>query len=256
MLRYQVLFFRKQTVTPAQQRDFAGAFGKLHRYPVFPTVEDVPEAIVLDTARNDLKDNALWHTDVTFAPEPPMGAVLAARLLPSGGGGDTLWASGTAAWRALSPAQQQRLAPLVAEHDFTYSFPPERYARDSEEKRVWEETRAAFPPVLHPVVRRHPETGEAALFVNEGFTSRLVGLEAEESRRLLQELFQHTTKPEFFIRWRWEEGDIAFWDNRVTQHYAVDDYRPARRVMHRVTLLGDRPVGMFERDREGASLAA
>ncbi|WP_237442481.1 taurine dioxygenase [Saccharibacter sp. 17.LH.SD] len=243
LLRHQVLFFRKQNVSPVQQRDFARNFGELHRHPIFPFVPDVPEAIVLDTAKNDLRDNALWHTDVTFEQEPPKAAVLAARLLPETGGGDTIWASGTAAYDALSDGLKTRIDLLTAQHDFTKSFPTSRFGRTEEELRKWTETRNARPPVTHPVVRVHPETGKNALFVNEGFTTEINDVDSGESQALLSYLFHHATKPEFSVRWRWEEGDIAFWDNRITQHYAVDDYRPARRVMNRVTILGDRPFG-------------
>ncbi|MCX5614635.1 taurine dioxygenase [Bombella saccharophila] len=243
LLRYQVLFFRKQTISPTQQRDFARNFGELHLHPIFPTVPDVPEAIVLDTAKNDLRDNALWHTDVTFQQNPPLGAVLTSRLLPETGGGDTLWASGTAAYDALSEGLKQRIDPLTAQHDFLRSFPVSRYGRTEAERKKWAETRDAYPPVTHPVVRVHPETGQKALFVNEGFTSEINDIDPEESASLLAYLTRHATKPEFSIRWRWEEGDVAFWDNRVTQHYAVNDYLPARRIMNRVTIIGDRPFG-------------
>ncbi|MFT8676614.1 MAG: taurine dioxygenase [Acetobacter sp.] len=242
LLRHQVLFFRNQDLSPQAQRDFAAAFGPLHIHPVYPTVPGVPEAILLDTDRNDLKDNALWHTDVTFSPTPPLGSVLAARLLPPSGG-DTLWASGTAAWRALSSGMKQRLEGLVAVHEFTRSFPLSRFGRTEAEKRDWMQARANCPPVEHPVIRVHPETGERAIFVNQGFTTEICGLEPEESASLLNFLFQHVTRPEFSLRWSWQEGDVAFWDNRVTQHYAVDDYRPHRRIMHRVTIEGDRPIG-------------
>ncbi|WP_282802602.1 taurine dioxygenase [Bombella apis] len=243
LLRHQVLFFRKQTITPKQQRDFARNFGKLHLHPIFPTVPDVPEAIVLDTAKNDLRDNALWHTDVTFQQEPPKAAVLTSRLLPETGGGDTIWASGTAAYDALSDGIKQRIDTLTAQHDFLRSFPVSRYGRTDEERKKWAETRNNFPPVTHPVVRIHPETGVKGLFVSEGFTTEINDVDPEESAALLAYLTRHATKPEFSVRWRWEEGDVAFWDNRITQHYAVNDYLPARRIMNRITIIGDRPYG-------------
>ncbi|BAU38422.1 alpha-ketoglutarate-dependent taurine dioxygenase [Acetobacter pasteurianus NBRC 101655] len=242
LLRHQVLFFRNQSITPRQQRDFAQRFGPLHQHPIYPTVADVPEIIVLDTEQNDLKDNALWHTDVTFSQTPPLGAVLAARHLPPSGG-DTLWASATAAYDALSDGMKLRLEHLTALHDFTHSFPLSRFGRTEAEKQKWLRTREQQPPVEHPVIRIHPETNKRAIFVNEGFTTEVCGLEIEESAALLRFLFQHLSKPEFSVRWTWREGDVAFWDNRATQHYAVDDYRPHRRIMHRATILGDRPFG-------------
>ncbi|ARW11597.1 taurine dioxygenase [Acetobacter ascendens] len=242
LLLHQVLFFRNQTITPRQQRDFAQHFGPLHLHPIYPTVTDAPEIIVLDTEQNDLKDNALWHTDVTFSQTPPLGAVLAARHLPPAGG-DTLWASATAAYDALSDGMKLRLEHLTALHDFTHSFPLSRFGRTQAEKQKWLRTREQLPPVEHPVIRIHPETNKRAIFVNEGFTTEICGLEIEESAALLRFLFQHLSKPEFSVRWTWQEGDVAFWDNRATQHYAVDDYRPHRRIMHRATILGDRPFG-------------
>ncbi|MDF7674652.1 taurine dioxygenase [Acetobacteraceae bacterium ESL0709] len=245
LLRHQVVFMRDQDLTPAQQRDFAGSFGTLHIHPVFPTVPDVPEAIVLDTQQNDLKDNALWHTDVTFSETPPMGAVLMARKLPPTGG-DTLWASASAAYEALSPGMKASLENLTALHDFTRSFPLSRFGRTEEERNGWMKTRNEHPPVEHPVIRIHPETGKRGLFVNEGFTTEICGLEHDESQALLAFLFRHLARPEFQVRWIWREGDVAFWDNRITQHYAVDNYRPHHRIMHRVTIMGDKPFGPSE----------
>jgi taurine dioxygenase len=240
LLDYQVLFFRDQTLDPRRQRDFAASFGELHIHPLYPHVDTLPELVLLDTERNDLRDNALWHTDVTFIETPPLGAVLAARLLPANGG-DTLWASGSAAWEGLSARFRDFLDGLSAVHDFGKSFPLERFGHTPEALANWERTRRTHPPVVHPVVRTHPETGRKALFVSEGFTTRIVELSPGESEAVLGALFRHFAQPQYTIRWRWREGDVAFWDNRATQHYAVDDYRPARRVMHRATILGDRP---------------
>jgi taurine dioxygenase len=240
LLQHQVLFFREQPLTPQQQARFAANFGDLHIHPIYPNVPEQPEVLILDTAVTDVRDNAIWHTDVTFLPTPALGAVLSAKQLPAFGG-DTLWASGIAAFEALSRPMQALLDGLTATHDFTRSFPLERFGNTAEDLARWEETRRKNPPLSHPVVRTHPVSGRKALFVNEGFTSRINELEATESEAVLKLLFAHATRPEFTIRWRWQENDVAFWDNRVTQHYAVDDYRPQRRVMHRATILGDAP---------------
>lgn len=199
-----------------------------------------PEVLVLDTAVTDVRDNAIWHTDVTFLETPAMGAVLAAKQLPTYGG-DTLWASSSAAFDALSEPLKRLLDGLTATHDFTRSFPLERFGNTPEALAHYHEVQRTHPPVVHPVIRTHPVTGRKGLFVNDGFTNRINELEPAESDALLRFLFAHSTRPEFSIRWRWQENDVAFWDNRITQHYAVDDYRPARRVMHRATVLGDRP---------------
>ncbi|WP_273826042.1 MULTISPECIES: taurine dioxygenase [Pseudomonas] len=240
LLKYQVLFFRNQPLNPQQQATFAANFGDLHIHPIYPNVPEQPQVLVLDTAVTDVRDNAIWHTDVTFLPTPALGAVLAAKQLPAFGG-DTLWASGIAAFEALSAPLQRLLDGLTATHNFIKSFPVERFGSTPEDLARWEETRRNNPPLSHPVIRTHPVSGRKALFVNEGFTTRINELEEAESEAILKLLFAHATRPEFTIRWRWQENDVAFWDNRVTQHYAVDDYRPNRRVMHRATILGDAP---------------
>jgi taurine dioxygenase len=240
LLDHQVLFFRNQPVTPQQQARFAAHFGDLHIHPIYPNVPGQPEVLILDTAVTDVRDNAVWHTDVTFLPTPALGAVLSAKQVPAYGG-DTLWASGIAAFEALSRPMRALLDGLTATHDFTRSFPLERFGNTAEDLARWEETRRRNPPLSHPVIRTHPVSGRKALFVNDGFTTRINELEAAESEAILKLLFAHGTRPEFTLRWRWQADDVAMWDNRVTQHYAVDDYRPQRRVMHRATILGDAP---------------
>jgi taurine dioxygenase len=133
------------------------------------------------------------------------------------------------------------LSGLTAEHDMVKSFPAQRFARTPAERVTWEAACAANPPVVHPVVRTHPESGRKGLFVSEGFTTRIIELTAAESDALLRLLVQHSARPEFTVRWKWKVGDFAFWDNRLTQHFATADYLPHRRVMHRATILGDRP---------------
>lgn len=240
LLRHRVIFFRDQRLTPLQHRDFAARFGALHIHPIYPRHPEAAEIIVLDTDLVDLADNAIWHTDVTFSKTPPMGGVLVARLLPPTGG-DTLWASSTAAYQALSPALQAFLAPLTATHDIVQSFPDTRFALSEDGRAQLEAAKRNNPPVVHPVIRTHPVSGQRGLFVQEGFTTHINELSPAESRSVLQFLYQHSTKPEFTVRWRWRVNDVAFWDNRCTMHYAIDDYRPARRVMNRATIIGDVP---------------
>ncbi|WP_397450985.1 taurine dioxygenase [Pseudomonas sp. NA-150] len=240
LLTYSVLFFREQPLTPQQHARFAANFGDLHIHPIYPNVPEQPEVLILDTAETDVRDNAIWHTDVTFLPSPALGAVLSAKHLPAFGG-DTLWASGIAAYEALSKPLQNLLDGLTATHDFTRSFPLERFGNTAQDVARWEDTRRKNPPLSHPVIRTHPVSGRKSLFVNDGFTTRINELEPAESEAILKLLFSHATRPEFTLRWRWQENDLAFWDNRCTQHYAVDDYRPQRRVMHRATILGDKP---------------
>ena len=136
-------------------------------------------------------------------------------------------------------------------HDFARGFPASGVVAGNAGAEAHARAVAANPPVIHPVVRTHPETGEDGLFVNTTFTDRIVGLSRKESDAILGVLFDHIQKPEFLVRWRWSENAVAFWDNRVTQHYAVNDYLPARRIMVRATILGDRP---YHRSRRGAEV--
>ncbi|ATF52441.1 taurine dioxygenase [Morganella morganii] len=241
LLEHQVLFFRQQYIKPEAQRDFAAALGELHIHPVFPSHKNVRELIVLDSHLLDLKDNELWHTDVTFLEKPAMGCVLSAVQVPPFGG-DTLWASLTRAYDDLSPPLQEFLSGLTAEHDISLSFPDSRFAQTGEAKAALEKARRDFPPRRHPLVRTHPVTGKKGLFVTAGFTSRICELSPEESDTLLTFLFKHNTQPKYFVRWHWQDGDVAVWDNRCTQHLASFDYGDFHRIMHRATVMGDKPV--------------
>ncbi len=240
LVEHQVLFFREQPLTPQEQCRFAARFGPLHIHPIYPVLPELPEIMVLDTHAGFLPDNDNWHTDVTFSETPPLAGILAAKLLPSAGG-DTLWSSSAAAYEALSAPLKRLLDGLTAEHSVVKSFPAHRWQADPASKERYERAVAKHPPVTHPVVRTHPVSGRKGLFVSEGFTTRVNELNARESEALLAFLFAHASRPEFTIRWRWSVGDVAFWDNRLTQHYAVADYLPGRRVMHRATVIGDRP---------------
>jgi taurine dioxygenase len=240
LLTHQVLFFEDQNLSPGQQRDFAARFGELHVHPLYPGDAAAPEIMVLDNHPGNPTDNDHWHTDVTFLERPALGALLYARQTPVSGG-DTLWSSMTAAYKALSGPMRAFLEGLSAVHDFSHAFSADSLAGSAAGRERYETARAEHPPVIHPVVRTHPETGEPALFVNAVFTARIKGLRGEESRALLDFLNRHIQKPEFCVRWRWRPGALAFWDNRCTQHYAVNDYLPHRRVMSRATILGERP---------------
>lgn len=240
LLKYQVIFFRKQQLTAPSQVKLAKNFGSLHIHPIYPAMPEAPEVIILDSHRQDLRDNDLWHTDVTFSQTPPLGCVLQAIKIPDFGG-DTLWASATAAFKALATDLQNKLRGLTATHDIRQSFPLERFAKSAEDRQRLEQSFLKNPPVVHPVVRSHPETGEEILFVNEGFTTRINELTLEESDQLLHFLFQHAVQADFHLRWQWQEGDVAIWDNRCTQHKALFDYGDAHRIMHRATINGSVP---------------
>jgi taurine dioxygenase len=252
LLQHQVIFFEDQHMSPVQHRDFAARFGALHTHPLYPGVPEAPELFILDNHAGNPTDNDAWHTDVTFIETPPMGSILYAKSLPPSGG-DTIWANMKAAYEALSPTFREFLSGLDAVHDFARGFPQQGIVANASGAEKHAKALAEHPPVLHPVVRTHPETGEDGLFVNFGFTERIKGLRRKESDAILGMLFEHVTKPEFQVRWRWSDNAVAFWDNRVTQHYAVNDYLPARRVMNRATILGERP---YHRSRMPAEARA
>ena len=245
LLAHKVIFFEDQHLTPAQHRDFAARFGGLHTHPLYPGVAEAPELFVLDNHAGNPTDNDAWHTDVTFIETPPLGALLYAKSLPQNGG-DTVWANMQAAYEALSKPMRDFLVQLDAVHDFARGFPARRGVAQNAGDKKYARAVEEHPPVIHPVIRTHPETAADSLFVNYGFTARIKGLRHAESDAILAMLFDHVKKPEFHVRWRWKPNALAFWDNRITQHYAVNDYLPARRVMHRATVLGDKP---FQRAR-------
>jgi len=240
--QHQVLFFRNQHLNPQQHYDFAKLFGDLHIHPIYPNVPDRPEIMLLDTHNTTaLLDNSDWHSDVSCIERPPMGAILTAQHLPVTGG-DTIWSSATAVYESLSAPLRALLVGLTAEHDLIHAFTEAKYAQTAEGRARWQAAREKNPPVNHPVIRTHPETKQKAVFVNETFTRKINELHKDESAALLQCLYQRIADPQFSVRWRWQEGDVAFWDNRITQHRAIDDYHPARRIMHRATILGEKPV--------------
>jgi taurine dioxygenase len=237
--RHLVLFFPGQDLTPKAQAAFAAQFGELtEAHPVLPALDpDNPSVLPIDSRQD--KAN-FWHSDVTFMTTPPMGSILHAIEVPAVGG-DTLWINLQAAYDAL-PAELQRMCEqLTAIHYDPF------FAADIEAAGgcTWDGKRIErLRPVLHPVVRVHPETGRKGLFVNENFTSSILGFSRIQSEGLLALLYRHCTEmPRFAVRHRWQRGDVAFWDNRATLHYATDDYDELR-LMHRVTLRGDRPYGV------------
>jgi taurine dioxygenase len=240
LVQHQVLFFRDQPLTAQQQVRFAAQFGTLHVHPIYPVLPELPEILVLDTHKDFLPDNDNWHTDVTFSETPPLAGILSAKQMPPSGG-DTLWSSCSAAYEALSEPMRRFLDGLTAQHSVAKSFPPERWQSDPAFKERYERAVAKHPPVNHPVVRTHSVTGRKGLFVNGGFTTHINELRPSESRALLDFLDSHAGRPEFTVRWRWKVDDLVFWDNRVTQHYAVADYLPERRVVYRATVNGDKP---------------
>jgi alpha-ketoglutarate-dependent taurine dioxygenase len=242
LLDHKVLFFRDQDISQEDQIAFAKRLGELTGgHPTLPSPEGQQFVLELDSLLGGRADH--WHTDVTFALEPPAISILRAVELPPVGG-DTQWASTEAAYDRL-PGPLQRLAgELHAVHTNDYDYGRALRSDDDEDAR---RHRDAFTSTVfeteHPVVRVHPETGRATLLLG-GFARQLVGLPSDVSRDLLRVFASYVTRPEHIVRWRWRPGDVAIWDNRATQHYAVNDYGDAHRVVQRVTVSGVRPMGL------------
>ena len=228
-----VIFFRDQHISPDQHLAFGRLFGELHIHPTAPSEPGRPELMKIHADKNSPRaDGEGWHTDVSCEPEPPMGSILYIKTCPPKGG-DTLFASMYAAYEALSERMKKYLDGMTAFHD------GEIYRGLYASYGVAD--KAEYPRAEHPVVRTHPVTGKKALYVNRGFTKRLVGVPHDESEAILSYLYQHQENPLFQCRFRWRENSIAFWDNRCVQHRAMWDYWPHTRSGHRVTVQGDQP---------------
>jgi taurine dioxygenase len=228
---------------------FGRRFGELTVHPFAPSDGDAPQLI---TFRNDEKSppfgTDVWHSDETFRAEPPMATVLVAKEVPALGG-DTVFASMTAAFEGLSERMRQFISGLEAIHDLK---PFRALFGDSEEdRRRLQHFELLYPQRVHPVVRVHPVSGRKVLFVNPQFTIAIKDMDEREGRSLLDLLFQQALVPEYQLRLRWSPHTVAMWDNRSVQHYAVHDYYPQRRVMERITIRGGPVIGVAPADPEG-----
>jgi taurine dioxygenase len=249
LLKWKVVFFRNQSIDHAQQVAFAARFGEVtfaHPLEDDPVDQDHPQVLAIDRRRYERADGrkytyeSRWHTDVTAVVNPPAASILRAVNVPSFGG-DTQWTNLVAAYEGLSAPVRALADTLKAEHRFGANV----------SAKEWENPflrRVSKNPLvsIHPVVRVHPETGERALFVSPGFTSHIVGVSRSESQKLLELFFEQIEKPAYTVRLRWNAGDIAFWDNRATAHLGPQDldHLDVERVLYRVTLTGDVPVGV------------
>jgi alpha-ketoglutarate-dependent sulfate ester dioxygenase len=261
LLRWKVVFFRNQGIGPVEQVAFGRRFGDVTpAHPTIPPLEGHPEVLELSTERYGVEKSEEgrepygfaglienhWHTDVTFVHNPPMGSILHGVEVPPYGG-DTAWTNLVTAYESLSPAVRAFADGLRAVHHNELHVEMGS-ARGDELRQTF--TSTAYS-AIHPVVRVHPETGERAIFVNPNFTSHIVGLRNRESRRILELLYEATADPRHTVRFHWESGSIAFWDNRATSHLASFDYVPPfTRKMQRITLAGDVPVGPDGRPSE------
>ena len=229
-----VLFFRNQSMTPAQQKALGRHFGELHIHPAWPRLVDGhPEVMEIYADENTRRiAGEDWHSDVSCDREPPLGTILQMLEVPPVGG-DTLFANMYAAYESLSAPMRRLLGGMTAIHDGESVYRGRYDGADDEGK--------TFPRSEHPVGRTHPLSGRKALFVNRLFTTRIVQLSKRESDAVLGFLVEHAASPMFQCRFRWRPGSVAFWDNRCAQHYALWDYYPNRRRGLRVTIKGDRP---------------
>lgn len=230
LMDHLVIFFRDQELDLEQHKAFGRQFGKLHVHPTAPSAEGHPEVLVIkaDEGSKAIAGNR-WHSDVSCDEEPPMGSILHMHELPPSGG-DTMFANMYAAYEALSEPMRDFLSGLSAWHEGAHTL-----------GATLGQAAKEYPRALHPIVRTHPGTGRKCLYVNSGFTTRIEGLGQNESRALLDMLFDHVRTPEFQCRFRWRAKSLAFWDNRCAQHYALWDYFPQKRMGYRVTVSGERP---------------
>lgn len=233
-MKHLVLFFRDQPLTFDQHKALGRDFGELHIHPAAPKGAEHPEILVVHgDDKVEFVAGSLWHSDVSCDVLPPMGSILRIEQVPPGGGGDTLFANMYAAYEGLSDRMQRMLCGLTARHE------GEQYYRGRYGAGTLRDD--DYPSAEHPVVRTHPVTRKPALYVNEGFTTRITELPVAESDAVLAFLFRHCTQPDYQCRFRWEANSIAMWDNRCAQHLAIWDYYPQTRHGYRVTIAGDAP---------------
>ena len=253
LLKHKVVFFRDQHhLTDADQEGFAGLLGRPIAHPTVPVLDGTQYILELDADRGGRANS--WHTDITFTQAYPQASVLRAVVIPEAGG-DTVWANTARAYDDL-PTELKGLAEgLWATHSNLYDYAAAKPAASDEAAKRYREVFASkVYETDHPVVRVHPETGERTLVLGQ-FVRRLKGYSIDGSNHLFQLLQGYVTRLENTVRWRWREGDVAIWDNRATQHYAIDDYGTSRRVMRRVTVEGDVPVSVDGRHSTTRELA-
>lgn len=242
LIRYRVIFFRDQHLDEEQQIAFAQRFGSLTTaHPTVPALEGRTEVLDLDYGRTIARANN-WHTDVTFVDRPPFGSILRAVTIPTVGG-DTVWANTVAAYQDLPEHLRTLADSLWAVHSNAFDYAGGAVDLSEQIRDYRSVFASTVYETLHPVVRIHPESGERALLLG-GFVRRFKGLSPSESHDLNRILQAHVTRLENTVRWRWKEGDVVFWDNYSTQHYAIADYDNQLRRVQRVTIAGDLPVAI------------
>ena len=243
LLNHLVIFFRDQALSPEQQISFARSMGPLEEHDFVRGLPEHPEIIrvVREADEKGLNFGGGWHSDVTHQECPALGSVLYALDVPPYGG-DTLFANQYLAYETLSVGMQRMLDGMTAIHTARGPFGPQGRSQTNWKNMQVDVNEKALDEMEHPVVRTHPETGRKALFVNRTFTVRFKDMTEQESRPLLEYLFEHASHERFTCRFHWTPGAVAFWDNRCVLHFALNDHTGFRREMHRVTISGDRPV--------------
>jgi taurine dioxygenase len=238
-LAHCVIFFRDQELPPARFLPFAKRFGTVIEYPFIKGIEGFPEIIpVMKLEHETTNFGGIWHSDTSYLEAPPMGTMLVAREVPPYGG-DTMFANAYLAYESLSDGMKKLLDGLVGINT-SAKADVSRTREDRVRQSMRDDAKKEYVGE-HPVVRTHPETGRKALYVNVGHTLRFKDMTVAESQPILDFLFQHQIRPEFTCRFGWRPGSMAFWDNRCALHNPVNDYHGYRRVMHRITLAGDKP---------------
>jgi len=240
LIENKVIFFRNQQLTNDQHINLAKSFGDIEPpHPVYPHVDEYPEIVVLENDEKKPPDTDVWHTDLTFKPNPPFASILYSKIIPTSGG-DTLWSCLSSIYDALPSEIKKYLKTLKAVHDmgdFRNSYTNNEPIGAAHKLN---EGHKKFGSSIHPIVKTHPVTNNNYIYINPGFTNHIAGLNATDSSNLLNYLFNFMNKPEFQIRFKWSNNTVAIWDNRCTMHYAIGDYMPYKRTMHRVTILNDK----------------
>ena len=236
---FGIIVLRDQDITSKQYLAFARHFGDILPYPLVQGLPDHPDIVpVLKKEDERVNFGGIWHSDTTYLERPPMGSMLLAKELPPQGG-DTIWSNMMMAYETLSDGMKATLDGLIAINSSKKGSAAA--TRADRRKDAAKNDSGLATTAEHPVIRTHPATGKKSLYVNFGHTTHIKGMTEAESKPILEYLFKHQIRPEFTCQLRWEIGTLAFWDNRITQHLPINDYHGYRRLLHRITLAGEKP---------------
>jgi len=245
-LKHKLIFFRGQDLNLDDLIQFSQGFGELMQLPYVKPMDGYPQVIRLLKEANEINMGVFggdWHSDFSFLNAPPMASILYAEQVPPSGG-DTLWVNMAQAWQTLPTHLHEKVSGKIAIHTGTpygVKHAPEESTQFKGSIEITRNNPEADAETRHPAICHHPQTNEEMLFISPTYTTRIDGYDETESRILLQQLYEHCTRPEFSCRLNWQPGTLAMWDNRNTMHYAVNDYDGYRRVMYRTTIKGQAP---------------